>query len=92
MHSMKKKSKFLPDRISGALKSFLKRLMGGIMLALGIWAFISLVMYNPYLDGFAVASTFGTQSIMGQIVGIIKYCVGFMPSLLLILCVARWGL
>ena len=92
MHSMKKKSKFLPDRISGALKSFLKRLMGGIMVALGIWAFISLVMYNPYLDGFAVASTFGTQSIMGQIVGIIKYCVGFMPSLFLILCVARWGL
>ena len=92
MHGMARNSKILPDSISVALKSLVKRISGGVLLALAVWAMYALVFFNPYLDGFAVASTFGAQSIMGQVVGFIRYGVGFVPALFLILCVARWGL
>ena len=92
MHGMARNSKILPDSISVALKNLVKRISGGVLLALAVWAMYALVFFNPYLDGFAVASTFGAQSIMGQVVGFIRYGVGFVPALFLILCVARWGL
>ena len=92
MHGMARNSKILPDSISVALKNLVKRISGGMLLALALWAMYALVFFNPYLDGFAVASTFGAQSIMGQVVGFIRYGVGFVPALFLILCVARWGL
>ena len=92
MHGMARNSKILPDSISVALKSLVKRISGGVLLALALWAMYALVFFNPHLDGFAVASTFGAQSIMGQVVGFIRYGVGFVPALFLILCVARWGL
>lgn len=92
MHGMARNSKILPDSISVALKNLVKRISGGVLLALALWAMYALVFFNPYLDGFAVASTFGAQSIMGQVVGFIRYGVGFVPALFLILCVARWGL
>ena len=92
MHEMEKQSKFLPDRVSGALKSLIKRIAGGVLLAVGLWALWSLVFFNPYLDGFAAASTFGEQSVMGQVVGFLRYGVGFIPAMFFILCIARWGL
>ena len=92
MHGMARNSKILPDSISVALKNLVKRISGGVLLALALWAMYALVFFNPHLDGFAVASTFGAQSIMGQVVGFIRYGVGFVPALFLILCVARWGL
>ena len=67
MHGMARNSKILPDSISVALKNLVKRISGGVLLALALWAMYALVFFNPYLDGFAVASTFGAQSIMGQI-------------------------
>lgn len=92
MHEMEKQSKFLPDRVSGALKSLIKRIAGGVLLAIGLWALWALFFFNPYLNGFAAASTFGEQSIMGQVVGFLRYGVGFIPAMFLILCIARWGL
>lgn len=62
------------------------------MLAIALWALFALAFYDPYLDGFAVASTFGDQSSMGQLVGFIRYGIGVVPTLFLVLCVARWGL
>ncbi len=89
---MAEKSKFLPDSVSGALRSLMSRLIGGLVCGFGVWATLALLFYNPYLDGVAVASTFGTQSIMGYFVGAIRYGVGAVPGLFLFLCFARWGL
>lgn len=92
MLGMEKQSKFLPDRVSGALKSMIKRISGGVLVLLGLWAFLALIFYNPYLDGFSTASTFGNQSIMGQVAGFFKYAVGFIPAMFVFFCVARLGL
>lgn len=92
MSTMAKQSNFLPQRVSGALKSLLKRVFGIVLLALGVWALCATIFYDPYLDGFAVASTFGTQSVMGQVVGFLCYGIGVVPAIFLMLCVVRWGL
>ena len=89
---MANQSKFLPDSVSGALKSLMSRILGGVIFVFGVWTTFSLVFFDPYLDGFAVSSTFGSQSIMGNFVGIVRYVIGFVPGLFLFLCLARWGL
>ena len=85
-------SKFLPDSVSGALKSFAKRATGALLVVFGIVAIFSLLRHNPYLDGFAAASTFGNQSVLGQIVGFLRYLVGFVPALFIFMVLARIGL
>ena len=85
------KSRFLPESISGALKSLLRRVWGAVVLTVGLWATFSLLFYNSYLDGFGVVSTFGVQSVMGYVVGMLRYAVGTMVGLFMVLCVARWG-
>lgn len=87
----KRKSNFLPERVSGALKSLTQRILGACVLAVALWAVFAMLMYNPYLDGFGVASTFGSQSVMGYLVGMVRYAVGVIPGLFLFLCLARWG-
>ena len=87
----KGKSKFLPERVSGALKSLTQRIVGGCIFALCVWAVFALLFYNPYLDGFAVSSNFGNQSVMGYVVGLARYAFGVIPALFLFLCLARWG-
>ena len=89
---MEKKSSFLPESVSGALKALSKRVCGGVMLVIALWAAVALVLFNPNLDGVTAASTFGNQSIMGNIVGGLRFVIGFIPALFFILCVARWGL
>lgn len=89
---MEKQSKFLPDRVSGALKSLLVRVAGGAFVVFGLWAVFALIFHNPYLDGFAAASTFGDQSVMGQVVGFVRYGIGVVPALFVFLCIIRWGL
>ena len=89
---MANKSKFLPDSVSGALKGLVARVLGGCVFVFGIAATFALVFYNSYLDGFAVASTFGDQSWLGWLVGFIKYGVGTITGVFLLLCIARWGL
>ena len=89
---MEKQSHFLPERVSGALKSMTKRIIGVVLMLIGLWALFALFFYDPYLDGFAAASTFGNQSFMGQVVGFIRYGVGFVPAMFLFLCLSRFGL
>lgn len=86
------KSRFLPERASRALKNLTLRATGGVVLFLSLWALFALMFYNPYLDGFGVASTFGSQSVMGWIVGFLRYGIGVLPTLFLLLFVARAGL
>ena len=91
MHLMKSQSRFLPDNVSGALRTMFLRSCGAVILLVGFWSLIALIFNNSLLDGFACASTFGAQSFMGNIVGFIKYIIGFIPTAFLILCVMRWG-
>lgn len=92
MWGMARNSNFFPESVSKALKKITKRIAGAVLLGLGLWALFSLFFYDPYLNGFAAASTFGEQSFMGQIVGFIRYGVGFIPAMFFILCIARWGI
>ena len=82
----------MPDSVSGALKKLTMRVFGIAVLILGIALCGALIFHNPYLDGFAAAGNFGTQPIMGMIVGLVRYAIGFIPAMFLFLCVARIGL
>lgn len=86
------KSNFFPESVSSALKVLGKRVCGGLMLGLALWACGAMVLFDPFLDGFAVVSTFGNQSVMGAVVGFLYYFIGVVPTLFVVLCVARWGL
>lgn len=85
-------SKFLPDSISGALRGLAKKVGGGLVLSTGLVLVIALLFHNPYLDGFAASSGFGNQSILGYIVGFIRFGIGFIPSLFIFLCLFRTGI
>lgn len=89
---MERKSNFLPERVSGALKSLLKKAVGLAVLAVGLWAVFSTLFFDYYLDGFAVASSFGNQNLMGNVVGAAIYLVGFFPALFVFLWLSRLGL
>lgn len=89
---MEKNLKFLPERVWDAIKSLMLRAAGGIVCIVGVWAIFALIFHNSYLDGWAAASTFGNQSIMGNVVGFVRYGIGFVPSLFVFLCMARAGL
>ena len=89
---MKKNSKLLPERISDALKSLIKRFVGLVLLVLGVWAVFAILFFDPYLEGFSVASTFGTQNVMGWFVGGAIFLIGTLPSLFLALWISRLGL
>ncbi len=84
-------SRFLPGSVAEALKSLLNRVVGAVVLGVGLWAIVALVFFNPYLDGFGVVSAYGSQSVMGWCVGALRYAVGVLPGLFILLCVARWG-
>ena len=86
------KSNFFPESVSSALKVLVKRVCGGLMMGLALWACGAMVLFDPFLDGFAVVSTFGNQSVMGAVVGFLYYFIGVVPTLFVVLCVARWGL
>ena len=88
---MSKQSKFLPDSVSSALKSMLHKICGAVILCVSLWALFALFFHNPYLDGALAAGNFGSQSVMGNIVGVLRYAVGFVPALFLLLCLGRWG-
>ncbi len=89
---MEKKSKLLPDSISGVLKSMVRHISGGLLCVLGIGLIFVLGMYNPYMDGFSTASTFGNQTIVDDLVGFICFGIGFLPSVFVYLCLIRWGI
>ena len=89
---MEKKSRFLPERLSGALKDLAWRLLGGLMFLFGGVAILAAVFHNPYLDGWATASTFGNHGLMGNFIAFMRYVFGFMPMIFLFLCLMRGGL
>lgn len=89
---MSKQSKFLPDSMSGALKAMVWKLFGIAVFAFAAWAVLALLVHNPYLDGIAAAGNFGRQSIMGNVVGFLRYAIGFVPALFVLLCIGRYGL
>ena len=89
---MSKQSKFLPDSMSGALKAMVGKLMGVGICLIVTWAIFALVFHNPYLNGVASASNLGAQSVMGNVVGFLRYAIGFVPALFLLLCFGRYGL
>ncbi|MBO4683010.1 MAG: hypothetical protein J5611_00305, partial [Alphaproteobacteria bacterium] len=72
-------SKFLPDSVSGALRGFLVKLLGGALFCLVAWAILALFFHNPYLNGVAASSNFGDQSVMGNFVGWLRYMIGYVP-------------
>ena len=88
----REQSKFLPDSVSGALRGFVIKLFGAALCCLILWAVIALFWHNPYLSGIGASGNFGTQSIMGNIVGWLRYMIGWMPTLFLLLCFARYGI
>ena len=92
MHRMKQQSNFLPESVSGAIRAFLKRVLGVTVLCCGGLLLCGLLFHNSYLDGFACASTFGNQSFIGNVVGFVRYIIGFVPTLFLILCIMRCGI
>ena len=89
---MSKQSKFLPDSMSGALKAMVWKLVGIAVFVFAAWAVLALLVHNPYLDGIAAAGNFGHQSIMGNVVGFLRYAIGFVPALFVLLCIGRYGL
>ncbi len=92
MRVMEGQSRFLPESVSGALKNIARRAWGATLILVGIWAIFALLFFNPYLDGFATASTFGNQSAMGNVVSFLRYSVGAVPALFLLLCIVRAGI
>lgn len=92
MRNVKKQSNFLPKSISNMLHNLCIR-MGGLFLVLMSLCFIFvLFFYDPYLTGFAAKGSFGYQGIFGNIIGFVKYIIGFIPTLFLLLCIGRFGL
>ncbi|MBR1380485.1 MAG: DUF87 domain-containing protein [Alphaproteobacteria bacterium] len=85
-------SKFLPDSVSSALRRIAVRVSGGAIFIVSIWAIVALVFHNAYLDGFAASGNFGHQTIMGNIVGVLRYAFGFLPALFVLMCCARTGI
>ena len=89
---MSGQSRFLPESVSGALRGLCAKLCGFAVLIFAAWSVIALLFHDPYLDGIAAAGNFGTQSLMGNFVGVFRYAIGDVPTLFLFLCIARFGL
>ncbi|MBR5904481.1 MAG: hypothetical protein IKZ49_03015 [Alphaproteobacteria bacterium] len=92
MRNVKKQSNFLPESISVMLRSLLTRIFGIFLCFISLWFIFGLFFYDPYLTGFEAVGSFGNQGIVGYIVGFVKYMVGFIPTLFLLLCMGRFGL
>ena len=88
---MEKKSHFLPASISAVLRKLSLRGMGIIFCCLSIWLVFALIFSDPYLSGFAAQGTFGRQGLIGNLVGFIRYMIGFVPAVFLFACLGRFG-
>ena len=88
---MEKKSKFLPASMSALLRNLFLRGCGVALCIVSLVLVFTLIFFNPYLSGFATASSFGSQGVIGDVVGFFRYVLGFVPSLFLFLCLGRFG-
>ncbi len=91
MPNMEGKSRFLPEKVSGALKSLAWRLLGLVLFLFGGISILAAMFYDSYLDGWAVSSTFGNHGVLGYFVGFMRYVFGFIPMLFVFLCLMRSG-
>ena len=91
MPGMEGKSRFLPEKLSGALKSLAWRVLGMLMFLFGGILILAAIFHNSYLDGWAVSSTLGNHGIFGNLISFIRYAVGFIPMMFLFLCLMRSG-
>ena len=89
---MDKKSKFLPESLSSLLRNLTLRALGVLVCLIALLLILALFFGGSYLSGFATQSTFGGQGVIGGTVAFSRYVVGFIPSLFLFLCLARFGL
>ncbi len=92
MQIMAGKSKFLPDSLSSALRHIFVRIAGAVLFVASLVLVFGLIFHNAYLDGFATASGFGRQGVIGNIVGVVRYMFGFVPAMFIFLCLARLGI
>ncbi|MCL2018036.1 MAG: FtsK/SpoIIIE domain-containing protein [Alphaproteobacteria bacterium] len=83
--------RFLPESVSQALKSLAVRVLGIVLLAVGIGLIIALLRFDPWLAGYGTVSNFGRQSIFGNIVGLFIHGIGFLPALFVFLYIVRLG-
>jgi len=82
----------LPESISSMLRSLGVRLLGILFFILSVCLILTLFIYNPYYSGFFTASSFGVQTIIENVVGFIRYTIGFIPTLFIFMCLGRFGL
>ena len=89
---MDKKSKFLPESISSLLRNLSMRALGALVCLIALLLILALFFGGSYLSGFATQSTFGGQGLIGGTIAFSRYVIGFIPTLFLLLCLARFGL
>lgn len=85
-------SNFLPESISVMLRKLCLRGVGIVLCFLSVWLIFALMFNDPYLSGFGAHGSFGNQNIIGNVVGFLRYVIGFVPSLFLFLCLGRFGI
>ncbi len=88
---MKTNTRFIPESLSGALKSILTRALGLAILTFSFMLVAALVFRDPYLAGPNVSSSFGDASIIEKIVSVVSFGIGWIPTLFLFLYIARQG-
>ncbi len=91
MKIMEKKSHFLPASISAMLHKLMLRGVGVVFCILSLWLIFALIFSDPYLSGFAAQGSFGHQGLIGNLVGFIRYEIGFVPALFVFACLGRFG-
>ena len=88
---MEKKSHFLPASISAMLRKLMLRCVGIVLCCLSLWLVFALIFSDPYLSGFAAQGTFGKHGLIGNLVGFIRYEIGFIPAMFVFACLGRFG-
>ena len=88
---MERRSHFLPESIARVLRSLSLRGLGILFCLIALWMIFVLCFSDPYLTGFGAYGTFGKQSLFGNVVGFMRYVIGFIPTMFLLLCLGRFG-
>ncbi|MCL1902042.1 MAG: FtsK/SpoIIIE domain-containing protein [Alphaproteobacteria bacterium] len=88
---MPQSTRFLPESLSNALKSFASRAFGVALLCIGVMLIFALIRHNPWLTGFMSASDAGRQSLIGNIISFLVYGIGSIPIFFAFLYLSRIG-
>ena len=88
---MAQNARLLPEFVSEFLKSAAARSVGILVFLLGAALTVGLIWRNPYLAGFAVASSFGSAGMFSNIINFILFGIGWIPALFLFVYIMRTG-